>query len=74
LDPGIIGGFLLPVLGSLPDCFMIIMSGAFAAPDVAKVQLDVGGTFTSNLSVILMLLSWYFGWFNCFLVDNSMVR
>jgi hypothetical protein len=27
MDPGLIGGLLLPVLGALPDSAMIIMSG-----------------------------------------------
>ena len=29
LDPGIVGGFVLPVLGAVPDAMIIIVSGAF---------------------------------------------
>ena len=29
LDPGIVGGFVLPVLGAVPDATIIVVSGAF---------------------------------------------
>jgi hypothetical protein len=39
MDPGLIGGLLLPVLGALPDSAMIIMSGMGGT--VAEAQEQV---------------------------------
>ena len=42
LDPGLIGGLLLPVLGALPDSAMIVMSGLGGTREQAKEQVSVG--------------------------------
>jgi hypothetical protein len=39
MDPGIIGGLLLPVLGALPDGLMIVISGAFGTSAEAQTQI-----------------------------------
>lgn len=39
LDPGIIGGLLLPILGAFPDSMMIIVSGAFGTAQEAQKQI-----------------------------------
>ncbi len=41
LDPGIIGGVLLPLLGALPDS-LIILASISAPPEVAQEQVAVG--------------------------------
>jgi hypothetical protein len=39
LDPGIIGGLLLPVLGALPDSLIIIVSGLGGSREEAAEQV-----------------------------------
>lgn len=58
LDPGIVGGFLLPLLGAVPDAVMIIMSGAFVSPEEAKIQLDVGVGTLAGSTVFLLTIPW----------------
>jgi hypothetical protein len=45
LDPGLIGGLLLPVLGALPDSAIIVVSG-------------MGGTVAEAQEQVLSKLSW----------------
>ncbi len=51
MDPGLIGGLLLPVLGALPDSAMIIMSGMGGTVAEAQEQvlhiICVDSTFDS---------------------------
>jgi hypothetical protein len=42
LDPGIIGGVLLPVLGALPDSLIVLNAGLKGSREVAQEQLAVG--------------------------------
>ena len=39
MDPGLIGGLVLPVLGALPDSAMIVVSGLAGSIEQAKVQV-----------------------------------
>jgi len=41
MDPGLIGGLLLPILGALPDAAMIVVSGTGGS--AAEAQDEVGG-------------------------------
>lgn len=38
LNPGLIGGLLLPILGALPDCAIILMSGIGGTVEEAQVN------------------------------------
>jgi len=42
LDPGLIGGLVLPILGALPDSAMIVMSGLGGTVEEATEQVAVG--------------------------------
>jgi hypothetical protein len=42
VDPGIVGGVALPVLGALPDSLIVLTSGLGAAKEAAQEQLAVG--------------------------------
>uniref|UniRef100_A0A7S4JKE2 Sodium/calcium exchanger membrane region domain-containing protein n=1 Tax=Paramoeba aestuarina TaxID=180227 RepID=A0A7S4JKE2_9EUKA len=54
LDPGIVGGFVLPVLGAVPDAMIIIVSGAFG--DDPQEQLAVGvGTLAGSTIMLLTI-------------------
>ena len=39
LDPGFVGGLVLPILGALPDSAMIFVSGAFGTVQEAQSQI-----------------------------------
>eukprot|EP00961_Rhodomonas_salina_P067141 901525-Rhodomonas_salina.3 len=41
MDPGLIGGLLLPILGALPDSAMIVMSGLGGSIEQAKEQVSL---------------------------------
>ena len=41
MDPGLIGGLLLPILGALPDAAMIVVSGTGGS--AVEAQDEVGG-------------------------------
>ena len=41
MDPGLIGGLVLPVLGALPDSAMIVVSGLAGSIEEAKEQVPV---------------------------------
>lgn len=42
LNPGIIGGVVLPVLGAVPDSLIILNAGLHAAPEDAQAEVAVG--------------------------------
>jgi len=48
LDPGLIGGLLLPILGAFPDAMMIIVSGAFGTTEEAQKQIVRSDPMPSN--------------------------
>jgi hypothetical protein len=39
MDPGLIGGLVLPILGALPDSAMIVVSGLAGTIEEAKEQV-----------------------------------
>eukprot|EP00008_Paramoeba_atlantica_P006673 CAMPEP_0201480966 /NCGR_PEP_ID=MMETSP0151_2-20130828/5316_1 /ASSEMBLY_ACC=CAM_ASM_000257 /TAXON_ID=200890 /ORGANISM="Paramoeba atlantica, Strain 621/1 / CCAP 1560/9" /LENGTH=451 /DNA_ID=CAMNT_0047862967 /DNA_START=278 /DNA_END=1629 /DNA_ORIENTATION=+ len=54
LDPGIVGGLVLPILGAVPDAMIIIVSGAFG--DDPQGQLAVGvGTLAGSTIMLLTI-------------------
>ncbi|CAG9462465.1 unnamed protein product [Pedinophyceae sp. YPF-701] len=58
LDPGIIGGLVLPILGALPDAIMIVVAGLGCSPEEAAEQVEVGvGTLVGS-TVMLLSLAW----------------
>lgn len=50
LDPGVVGGLVLPVLGALPDAFIIGVSGMAGSLQEAQVSGPVRGFRATNLS------------------------
>ncbi|EFA85983.1 hypothetical protein PPL_01216 [Heterostelium album PN500] len=56
LDPGIIGGLLLPLLSAFPDAAIIVVSGAFSSQAMAQAQLSVGlGTLAGSTVMLLTI-------------------
>eukprot|EP00246_Nothoceros_aenigmaticus_P010049 TRINITY_DN2634_c0_g1_i1.p1 TRINITY_DN2634_c0_g1~~TRINITY_DN2634_c0_g1_i1.p1 ORF type:complete len:615 (+),score=111.83 TRINITY_DN2634_c0_g1_i1:176-2020(+) len=58
LDPGLIGGLLLPVLGCLPDAILIAVSGLSASQDNAAEEVLVGMGLLAGSTVMLLTLLW----------------
>eukprot|EP00698_Gefionella_okellyi_P006477 TRINITY_DN15810_c0_g1_i1.p1 TRINITY_DN15810_c0_g1~~TRINITY_DN15810_c0_g1_i1.p1 ORF type:complete len:454 (+),score=110.30 TRINITY_DN15810_c0_g1_i1:33-1394(+) len=56
LDPGFIGGFVLPVLGAVPDTAIILVS--CLGPD-AQSQLSVGIGTLAGSTIMLLTLPWF---------------
>lgn len=42
LNPGIIGGVVLPILGALPDTLIILNSGLGASGEQAQEEISIG--------------------------------
>mgnify|MGYP001101749925 CR=1 FL=1 len=59
-QPGFIGGFLLPVLGAIPDAAIIVVSGALGSKEEAQEQLSVGVGTLAGSTIMLLTIS-YFG-------------
>jgi Ca2+/Na+ antiporter len=59
-SPSIIGGFLLPVLGAVPDSAIIVASGI--GPD-AQEQLSVGMGTLAGSTIMLLTIPWLGGMF-----------
>ncbi|WIA37902.1 hypothetical protein OEZ86_001279 [Tetradesmus obliquus] len=57
VNPGIIGGVVLPVLGALPDS-LIILSSLSASQAEAQESLAVGVGTLAGSSVLLLSLAW----------------
>ena len=55
LSPGLVGGLLLPLLGSLPDGLIVLFSGI--GPD-AQEQLSVGVGTLAGSTILLLTLPW----------------
>jgi Ca2+/Na+ antiporter len=55
LSPGLVGGLLLPLLGSLPDGLIVLFSGI--GPD-AQQQLSVGVGTLAGSTILLLTLPW----------------
>lgn len=58
LDPGLIGGLVLPVLGALPDSAMIVMSGLGGTVEQAKEQVAVGIGTLAGSTIMLLSVTW----------------
>lgn len=59
VDPGIIGGVLLPCLGALPDALIVLSAGLKAATaEAAQEQLAVGMGTLAGSTVLLLSLGW----------------
>jgi Ca2+/Na+ antiporter len=62
--PGIIGGLLIPILGAIPDCAVILVSGLGSGKkEEIQQELSVGvGTLVGS-TVMLLTLPWAIGIF-----------
>eukprot|EP01133_Synstelium_polycarpum_P000366 gene366-425_t len=56
LDPGIIGGLLLPLLSAFPDAAIIVVAGAFG--NDPQTQLGVGIGTLAGSTVMLLTIPW----------------
>jgi Ca2+/Na+ antiporter len=56
LDPGLVGGLLLPVMGAVPDCAIVLFSGL---GDDAQNQLKVGVGTLAGSTIMLLTLPWF---------------
>lgn len=61
LDPGIIGGLLLPVLGAVPDSAIVVVSGAMGSTAEAQDQLNVGVGTLAGSTIMLLTIPWAVG-------------
>ena len=57
LSPGLVGGFILPVLGAVPDGAIVLFSGLGPA-DAVQAQLRVGVGTLAGSSIMLLTLPW----------------
>eukprot|EP00013_Stygamoeba_regulata_P020824 CAMPEP_0177646148 /NCGR_PEP_ID=MMETSP0447-20121125/9620_1 /TAXON_ID=0 /ORGANISM="Stygamoeba regulata, Strain BSH-02190019" /LENGTH=619 /DNA_ID=CAMNT_0019148663 /DNA_START=55 /DNA_END=1911 /DNA_ORIENTATION=- len=58
LDPGLIGGLLLPILGAVPDAAIIVVAGALGARPDAITQVAVGVGTLAGSTVMLLTVPW----------------
>ncbi|KAK9819305.1 hypothetical protein WJX74_003436 [Apatococcus lobatus] len=58
LDPGIIGGLVLPILGALPDAFIIAVSGLGGTQEEAQKQISIGVGTLAGSSIMLLTVAW----------------
>jgi Ca2+/Na+ antiporter len=58
LDPGLIGGLLLPVLGAVPDAAIIVVSGLGGSVEEAQDQVSVGMGTLAGSTIMLLTLAW----------------
>jgi Ca2+/Na+ antiporter len=58
LDPGLIGGLLLPILGALPDSLIIIVSGLGGTLAEAQEQVAVGVGTLAGSTIMLLTIAW----------------
>jgi len=56
LDPGLVGGLLLPVMGAVPDCAIVLFSGL---GDNAQESLKVGVGTLAGSTIMLLTLPWF---------------
>jgi len=62
LHPGVIGGFVIPLLGALPDALIILVSGIGDA-DVVKEEISVGMGTLCGSTIMLLTIAWSGGLF-----------
>ncbi|EIE26168.1 hypothetical protein COCSUDRAFT_61158 [Coccomyxa subellipsoidea C-169] len=58
LNPGIIGGLLLPILGALPDALIIVVSGLGGTREEAAEQVSVGVGTLAGSTIMLLTIAW----------------
>jgi Ca2+/Na+ antiporter len=58
LDPGVVGGVLLPVLGATPDALIILSSGLGGTQAEAAQQLSVGVGTLAGSNALLLSPAW----------------
>eukprot|EP00792_Barthelona_sp_PAP020_P007537 TRINITY_DN3149_c5_g1_i2.p1 TRINITY_DN3149_c5_g1~~TRINITY_DN3149_c5_g1_i2.p1 ORF type:complete len:449 (+),score=128.41 TRINITY_DN3149_c5_g1_i2:66-1412(+) len=58
LDPGIVGGFLLPVLGAIPDAAIILFS-CLGDPTEVQEQVTVGLGVLAGSTIMLLTIPWF---------------
>ncbi|CAI5537504.1 unnamed protein product [Closterium sp. Naga37s-1] len=58
LDPGLIGGLLLPVLGALPDTLLILVSGLGGSKEEAQDQVLVGMGVLAGSTIMILTIAW----------------
>ncbi|CAL8134857.1 unnamed protein product [Prunus armeniaca] len=58
LGPGIVGGFFLPLLGSIPDATIILASGLSGDTETAQSQVSVGMGLLAGSNVMLLTILW----------------
>eukprot|EP00270_Netrium_digitus_P012395 TRINITY_DN401_c0_g1_i6.p1 TRINITY_DN401_c0_g1~~TRINITY_DN401_c0_g1_i6.p1 ORF type:complete len:648 (+),score=189.53 TRINITY_DN401_c0_g1_i6:189-2132(+) len=58
LDPGIIGGLLLPVLGAFPDTLLIAVACAGGTPEEAQEQVLVGMGVLAGSTIMILTIAW----------------
>eukprot|EP00898_Chlorokybus_atmophyticus_P007545 jgi/Chlat1/7792/Chrsp66S07248 len=58
LNPGIIGGLLLPVLGAFPDSLLIVVSGLAGTREEAQDEVLVGVGVLAGSTIMLLTIGW----------------
>jgi Ca2+/Na+ antiporter len=58
MDPGLIGGLVLPILGALPDAAMICVSGLGGSLAEAQEDVAVGIGTLAGSTVMLLSIAW----------------
>jgi len=58
LNPGLVGGLLLPTLGALPDSLIIVASGLRGTVQEAQQEVSVGLGVLAGSTVVLLTLAW----------------
>ncbi|KAL2633862.1 hypothetical protein R1flu_005341 [Riccia fluitans] len=58
MNPGLIGGLLLPILGSLPDALLIFASGSGGTVQEAQDEVMVGVGVLAGSIVMLLTVGW----------------
>eukprot|EP00899_Mesostigma_viride_P029738 jgi/Mesvir1/994/Mv17534-RA.1 len=58
LDPGLIGGLLLPLLGAFPDAALIAVSGLSGTVEQAQEEVLVGVGVLAGSTVMILTVAW----------------
>lgn len=58
LDPGLIGGLLLPILGAFPDSLLVVVSGIGGSKTEAQEQVLVGVGVLAGSTILLLTVAW----------------
>ncbi|GJP45437.1 hypothetical protein CLOM_g4828 [Closterium sp. NIES-68] len=58
LDPGLIGGLFLPMLGAMPDTVLILVSGLGGSKEQAQEEVLVGMGVLAGSTVMILTVAW----------------